>query len=86
MWQSKSLTGATISGRRHSRESAAGPTSSWSRRMADRREQRCCSKEQPTWEKKTAGGGWIERDTDTEFVGFFTSAKHVGEFRLDLKK
>jgi hypothetical protein len=29
---------------------------------------------------------WIGRATDTEFVGFFTSAKHVGEFRLERKK
>jgi hypothetical protein len=29
---------------------------------------------------------WIGRATDNEFVGFFASAKHVGEFRLERQK
>jgi hypothetical protein len=29
---------------------------------------------------------WIGRASDNEFVGFFTSAKAPGEFRLDRKK
>jgi prepilin-type N-terminal cleavage/methylation domain-containing protein len=29
---------------------------------------------------------WIGRAKDNEFVGFFTSAKHVGEFRLERQK
>jgi hypothetical protein len=36
-----------------------------------------------------ANGGvfdWIGRATEREFVGFFTSAKHAGEFRMERKK
>ena len=39
-----------------------------------------------TSEKNGGVFDWIGRADGKEFVGFFTSATHVGEFRLERKK